>query len=165
MIWFTARIAERSAYLLFEPQPPMKRPTISSEETARKKRTPMLRSATPRSGANGIVAKISRHGVLLEDQLETVGERLEPAVRPADVIGPDARLHPRRELALEQDDVGDEDQDRVEDDEGLDGAEDHRRQRHRSTSPKTGSTEPMIATTSATLWPGTMCGRTARFEN
>jgi len=25
---------------------------------------------------------------------------------------------------------------------------------HRSTSPNTGSTDPMIATTSATLWPG-----------
>jgi hypothetical protein len=28
-----------------------------------------------------------------------------------------------------------------------------------------GSTEPMIATTSATLCPGMMCGRIARFEN
>ena len=36
---------------------------------------------------------------------------------------------------------------------------------HRSTSPNTGSTEPMIATTSATPWPGMMCGRIARLEN
>ncbi len=36
---------------------------------------------------------------------------------------------------------------------------------HRSTSPNTGSTEPMIATTSATLCPGMMSGRIARFEN
>jgi hypothetical protein len=40
----------------------MKSPTISSEDTARKKSTPMLRSATPRPGANGIVAKMSTHG-------------------------------------------------------------------------------------------------------
>src|SRR5687767_11237326 len=34
----------------------------------------------------------------------------------------------------------------------------------RSTSPNTGSTEPMIVTTSATLWPGITCGSTARLE-
>ena len=71
MIWFTARIAESRAYLLFEPQPPMNSPTISMAETARKKRMPMLRSATPRPGANGIVAKISMHGTR-----KTIGARL-----------------------------------------------------------------------------------------
>ena len=40
----------------------MKRPTISSDDTARKNSTPMLRSATPSPGAKGIVAKISTHG-------------------------------------------------------------------------------------------------------
>ncbi len=40
----------------------MNRPTISSDETARKNSTPMFKSATPRSGANGMVAKIRRHG-------------------------------------------------------------------------------------------------------
>src|SRR5215467_13609419 len=34
----------------------------------------------------------------------------------------------------------------------------------RSTSPKTGSTEPMMATTSATLCPGMMWGNSARLE-
>ena len=71
MIWLTARIAESSAYLLFEPQPPMNRPTISIDETARKNRTPMLRSATPSPGANGMVAKISMHGTR-----NTTGARL-----------------------------------------------------------------------------------------
>ena len=71
MIWFTARIAESSAYLLCEPQPPMNRPTISSDDTARKNSTPMLRSATPRPGANGMVAKISMHGTR-----KTIGARL-----------------------------------------------------------------------------------------
>src|SRR2546422_1010569 len=58
MIWFTARMAESNAYLLFDPQPPMKRPTISSAETARKKRTPMFRSASPSPGAKG-----AEHGI------------------------------------------------------------------------------------------------------
>jgi hypothetical protein len=71
MIWFTARITDSSAYLLFEPQPAMKSPTISSDETARKNRTPVSRSATPMPGANGIVAKISRHGIR-----KTTGARL-----------------------------------------------------------------------------------------
>ena len=71
MIWFTARIAESSAYLLLEPQPPMKSPTISMAETARKKRMPMLRSAIPRPGAKGSVAKISMHGTR-----KTIGARL-----------------------------------------------------------------------------------------
>ena len=71
MIWFTARMAESSAYLLLLPQPPMNRPTISSDETARKNNTPMLRSATPRPGANGSVAKISTHGTR-----KTIGARL-----------------------------------------------------------------------------------------
>ena len=71
MIWFTARMALSSAYLLFDPQPPMNRPTISSDDTARKNSTPMLRSATPRPGANGIVAKISTHGTR-----NTIGARL-----------------------------------------------------------------------------------------
>ena len=70
MIWLTARIAESSAYLLFEPQPAMNRPTISSDETARKNSTPMSRSATPIPGANGIVAKISRHGHEEDDRRE-----------------------------------------------------------------------------------------------
>src|SRR5688572_31020282 len=52
--WFTARIADSSAYLLLEPQPAMNRPTISMAETARKNRMPMFRSATPRPGANGM---------------------------------------------------------------------------------------------------------------
>jgi hypothetical protein len=71
MIWLTARIAERSAYLLLEPQPPMNRPTISSDEMARKNSTPMFRSATPSSGANGMVAKMSRQGTR-----NTIGARL-----------------------------------------------------------------------------------------
>src|SRR4029079_1242269 len=62
MIWLTARIADSSAYLLFELQPAMKSPTISIDETARKNSTPILRSATPRPGAKGIVAKINRQG-------------------------------------------------------------------------------------------------------
>src|SRR3989442_14170600 len=70
MIWLTARIADSSAYLLFDPQPPMKRPTIPSDETARKKSTPMFRAATPSSGAHGIVAKIRRHGTR-----KTIGAR------------------------------------------------------------------------------------------
>jgi hypothetical protein len=41
----------------------MKSPTISRDDTARKNSTPMLRSASPRSGANGIVAKINMHGM------------------------------------------------------------------------------------------------------
>jgi len=48
MIWFTARMALSSAYLLLEPQPPNEQPTISSADTARKKSTPMLRSAHAR---------------------------------------------------------------------------------------------------------------------
>jgi hypothetical protein len=71
MIWFTARIAEISAYLLFEPQPPMNSPTISIAEIARKKRMPMLRSATPSPGAKGSVAKISMQGTR-----NTIGARL-----------------------------------------------------------------------------------------
>ena len=71
MIWFTARIADNSAYLLFDPQPAMKRPTISIDETARKNKMPMLRSATPSPGANGIVAKMSMHGTR-----NTTGARL-----------------------------------------------------------------------------------------
>jgi hypothetical protein len=67
----TARIAESSAYLLFEPQPAMNRPTISIDDTARKNRMPMFRSATPIPGANGIVAKISMHGTR-----KTTGARL-----------------------------------------------------------------------------------------
>ena len=59
---FAARMALSRAYLLCDPHPPMKSPTISSDDTARKNSTPMLRSASPRSGANGIVAKISMHG-------------------------------------------------------------------------------------------------------
>src|SRR5262249_7072496 len=51
-------------------------------------------------------------------------------------------------------------------DDRRDSPHDPCRIRHyRSTSPNTGSTEPMIATTSATLWPGMMCGSTARLEN
>ena len=71
MIWFTARITESSAYLLFDPQPPMKSPTISMADTARKKRMPMLRSATPSPGAKGRVAKISMDGIR-----KTIGARL-----------------------------------------------------------------------------------------
>ena len=71
MIWFTARMADSSAYLLFEPQPAMNRPTISIDDTARKNRMPMLRSATPIPGANGMVAKISMHGMR-----NTIGARL-----------------------------------------------------------------------------------------
>ena len=71
MIWLTARIADSSAYLLFEPQPAMKRPTISIDDTARKNRMPMFRSATPSPGANGMVAKISMHGMR-----KTIGARL-----------------------------------------------------------------------------------------
>ena len=62
MIWLTARITDSSAYLLFDPQPAMNRPTISIDDTARKNSTPVLRSATPMPGANGMVAKINRHG-------------------------------------------------------------------------------------------------------
>ena len=72
MIWLTARITDSSAYLLFEPQPAMNRPTISIDDTARKNSTPVLRSATPMPGANGIVAKISRHGTR-----KTIGARLK----------------------------------------------------------------------------------------
>ena len=71
MIWFTARIAESIAYLLFEPQPAMNRPTISIADTARKKRMPILRSATPSPGAKGMVAKISMQGIR-----KTMGARL-----------------------------------------------------------------------------------------
>ena len=71
MIWFTARIAESSAYLLLDPQPAMNSPTISMAETARKKRMPMFRSATPSPGANGIVAKMSMQGMR-----KTTGARL-----------------------------------------------------------------------------------------
>src|SRR4029453_12858416 len=71
MIWFTARIADSSAYLLFEPQPAMNSPTISMADTARKNRMPMLTSATPRPGANGMVAKINMHGMR-----NTIGARL-----------------------------------------------------------------------------------------
>ncbi len=71
MIWLTARIAESSAYLLFEPQPAMNKPTISIDDTAKKNRMPMLRSATPRPGANGMAAKISRHGTM-----KTTGAKL-----------------------------------------------------------------------------------------
>jgi hypothetical protein len=49
----------------------MKRPTISIDDTARKNSTPMFRSATPSPGANGTVAKISRHGMR-----KTIGARL-----------------------------------------------------------------------------------------
>ena len=82
----------------------------------------------------------------------------------ADAVGPDARLHARRELPLEQRDVGDDaDHDARSSTMKPGSAPRDRRQRghaHRSTSPNTGSTEPMIATTSATLWPGMMCGST-----
>src|SRR4026209_1611573 len=102
MIWFTARIAEISAYLLLEPHPPMKRPTISIADTARKNRTPMLRSATPSPGAQGPGAKgkggedhraghpepdggrvvdrpiaLPRDPILLHHQLERVRDGLE----------------------------------------------------------------------------------------
>ena len=49
----------------------MNRPTISIEETAMKNRMPMFRSATPNPGANGMVAKISMHGIR-----KTIGARL-----------------------------------------------------------------------------------------
>jgi len=78
----------------------MKSPTISMADTARKKRMPMLRSATPSPGAKGRVAKISMHGtrktmgrgctrscrraaddVFLHHELQRVGDGLEQAVR------------------------------------------------------------------------------------
>ncbi|MND03600.1 hypothetical protein D3C83_235040 [compost metagenome] len=57
--------------MLFDPQPAMKSPTISMAEIARKNRMPMFRSATPSPGANGIVAKMSMHGIR-----KTIGARL-----------------------------------------------------------------------------------------
>src|SRR5204862_138008 len=83
MIWLTARIADSSAYLLLDPQPPMKSPTISSEETARKNSTPMFRSATPSPGANGIVAKMSMHGTAVADEVAA-----DRAARPLDARVP-----------------------------------------------------------------------------
>ncbi len=50
---------------------------------------------------------IGRHEVFLEQELHAVGDRLQQTVR-ADAIGTDARLQARRELPLEQRDVGDE---------------------------------------------------------
>ena len=45
--------------------------------------------------------------------LTRVGNRLQQAVRP-DAVRPDARLHARRELALEQRDVGEDADERAE---------------------------------------------------
>jgi hypothetical protein len=59
--------------------------------------------------------------VLLHHQLERIRDRLQPAVRPADVVRADARLHAGGELALEQRDVGDEADHHVQDDERGDG--------------------------------------------
>ena len=95
----------------------------------------MLRSATPSPGANGIVAKISMHGirktigarlkigrsaavghqVFLHHQLQRVGDRLQQPVRP-DAVRTDARLHARRELPLEQRHVGEDADERAEHD-------------------------------------------------
>jgi hypothetical protein len=81
MIWFTARMTDSSAYLLLDPQPAMNSPTISSEEIARKNSTPVSRSATPMPGANGIVAKISRHGIR-----KTIGASLKTGASAASGI-------------------------------------------------------------------------------
>src|SRR5207245_7073922 len=104
--------------------------------------------------------------VLFEHELERVRDRLEPPMGAAHVVGADPRLHSRRELALEERRVGDHEDDGVQDDERPERGPRDGRQGHapyRSTSPKTGSTEPMTATTSATLSPGTICGSTAGF--
>ena len=80
-----------------------------------------------------MVAKISRHGtrkttgarlkigrsadvrnqVFLQHQLHAVGDRLQQAVRP-DAVRADARLQARRELPLEQRDVGEDADQRAE---------------------------------------------------
>ena len=71
MIWFTARMAERSAYLLFEPHPHMKSPTTSSEETARTNTRPISRSASAQPRAKGMVAYMRNAGTR-----KTIGARL-----------------------------------------------------------------------------------------
>ena len=104
--------------------------------------------------------------VFLEQELQSIGDRLEPAVRAPDLVRPDAGLEPRRELPLEEGEVGREEEDAVQEEEGrADRPQDAGDARHRSTSPKTGSMEPRIATASATLWPGRMWPATARLEN
>ncbi len=97
--------------------------------------------------------------VFLDDELGDVGQRLEPAVGKADLVRPDAVLHPGGDLALQPRHVGDD---------GHRDPEHHRRadeRHHRSTSPKTGSSEPKVATTSARRPPGRMCATVWRFLN
>ena len=64
--------------MLFEPHPAMNRPTISIDETARKKQDAVLRSATPIPGANGIGREDqqARHE---EDDRREVEDRAESA--------------------------------------------------------------------------------------
>src|SRR5687768_7588000 len=68
------------------------------------------------------------------------------------------------ELPLEQRDVRHHADDGVQHDEADHEVVGEIGHGYRSTSPKTGSTDPMMATTSATLWPGMMWGRIDRFE-
>ena len=53
---------------------------------------------------NSTLFDVRRDHLFLEQELQPVGERLQQAERP-DAVGPDAVLHPRRELALQQDEV------------------------------------------------------------
>ncbi len=104
-----------------------------------------------------------RCDVFLEDQLDRVGNRLKAPVR-ANAHRPETHLHPRDDLALEEHHVGHPDERRVQHEKNLDERYDVRVD-HRSTSPSTTSSEPINATTSATIWPLMSGGSAWRLQN
>src|SRR5437016_2982990 len=108
MIWFTARMALSSAYLLLEPQPPMNSPTISSEKTGDMLAVDLpehrIDGAHDRHHVGDLVAgdDVRQHGQVAEGgaaPLQAV--RLGPAVGHQVAAELAARaLHPRVALAL-----------------------------------------------------------------
>ena len=152
-----------------------------SPGTARKNNAPvaMLNGAQP--VANGMTDKsgrnrhehhqrcdaeqrhvgLRRRDVLLENQLDRIGECLEQA-EGTGLLRPQAHLYARRHLPLGP--YADERADR--DDEP--GHEPHQHAveqcRHRSTSPNTGSSEPSTTTRSASVWPTASFGSSARLQ-
>src|SRR5690606_40230796 len=98
-------------------------------------------------------------GSFFLEELEAVGDQLGPAPAPAGVVGADPVLHLRRELHLgEADDHADHGHEQRHDQELDDQPEpevghDVGDQTHRSTSPRTKSSEPMMAMMSGTRTP------------
>ena len=118
---------------------------------------------TPSAARIGTGARRPRGSdVLLEDELDGVGQRLEQTER-AGLLGPEPQLDARRHLALPH-----------TPNSARDGDQPGRRPspiacrrrnaRHRSTSPNTGSSEPRTTTRSDSVWPTASWGSSARLQ-